>query len=1260
MADSIAESNETFRFLLTSAVDSNGNSVTITDSETTGTIINDDLGEISNANGIAGKGEVVLNWTNPTSNLFSGVVTIAYSIGGAAPSSCSSGTTTDVMKESHTITGLDNGTAYSFRICAKSNAGTYSPGVVLLNRTPFSVDGFGNGRLSITDAEAAENSGTMRFTIQSTATSDNVVTITYDTTVDNPTKSFSADASEFPVVFDATASLDFSMVADTTVTFSVAIPGDATVEANETFSVILKQAVDSDNNSVVIDNFNSEAVGTILNDDTAIFTWTAPDATNEGGNNSSKQIPFILSSTSDIASYVELQANPEFIGGGAKIGSDFTVNSSISLNSANNFKNNFAVIINGDNLSEANETINISANFNTFFLQAGVMATIDNNPATTRILNDDIATISTNVVYNGVVIDATTTERIIVGSTPITRIIGVVTIDEEGESFLFRISSSNPIDRDATIAYNVIKGVTKLLEDFNIVGITDLCPADNTKICSSTSLAAGTTAVDIPVLTINDTAIEADEMFTIGLNSASSDIPMDVTITERPVRVTIIDNDMIQATVSADATSITEGQTVRISSILKPAMFERILETRLTLSAASGSTFNAAADITVIAPGRLRIYHNPGAEKRAVTVRAINNEIAELDRKFIVTITSPDSAVNDMNDNSTVDVIILDDDIGEIRNAGATIGNESVTLSWTNPPNSSIFKGVDIAYNTGQTPAMGCSGASDTTVDVEKKNIHTIDNLTNGDSYYFRICSRYQMIDATSFSHSTGDTLTNVIPNIPRKIDVDEDGLIDISDATQLYNIRYNLAGTSYRTKPSVGNSSGCPNNVCRGYELTANIDLSSFTNWNPIGSSSNKFTAILEGNNKTISNLTIDRDSSDNIGLFSAIQDASIGNLELATVDIAGGGNVGALVGNAIGTNTLSNIELIGDESQSSSDAEIKGNGANVGGLVGNFAGTISDASSSLTVRGGADNNANNTGGLVGLLQINSSIKNSNSSGSVSASNGANYVGGLVGENHGAISNSWASGNVSGIGNFYYGGLVGWNRVSIINSWASGNVSGNEGIGGLVGVSTSSSLKSISNSWASGNVSGNSIIGGLVGQQGSGSITQSWTSGKVTGDSQVGGLVGFNGGQIQRRNYRFSSEGNNIGILLDNATTDLARLSGASGTATTDSNWHAGIGTTGTPDNLLSRFCDTDGSGSIETSNRNGHNEQVATNSVWVMGPPANDNVTTEPQGGTSYYQIPAIRCIANTKGITDQTKIDEMRKIEIDRQRRLFPDNR
>ena len=72
-------------------------------------------------------------------------------------------------------------------------------------------------------------------------------------------------------------------------------------------------------------------------------------------------------------------------------------------------------------------------------------------------------------------------------------------------------------------------------------------------------------------------------------------------------------------------------------------------------------------------------------------------------------------------------------------------------------------------------------------------------------------------------------------------------------------------------------------------------------------------------------------------------------------------------------------------------------GSGSNVGGLVGNFTGTITNASSSLTVRGGANEDADNTGGLVGNL-VSGTITNSNSSGSVSASDGADNVGGLVG----------------------------------------------------------------------------------------------------------------------------------------------------------------------------------------------------------------------------------------------------------------------
>ena len=411
-------------------------------------------------------------------------------------------------------------------------------------------------------------------------------------------------------------------------------------------------------------------------------------------------------------------------------------------------------------------------------------------------------------------------------------------------------------------------------------------------------------------------------------------------------------------------------------------------------------------------------------------------------------------------------------------------------------------------------------------------------------------------------------------------------------------------------------------------------------------------------------------------------------------------------MAGHATGT-TLSNIELMGDANQEASDAEIKGTGARVGGLVGDFSGSIIDVSSSLTVRGGADDDADNTGGLVGRL-VSGLIQNSNSSGSVSASGGADSVGGLVGRigsssatisnswasgnvsnnnggdvnssygglvglNTGVISNSWASGAVSGSGtnNYNYGGLVGVNNRTIKQSWASGNVSGDSDVGGLVGQNNGNFSTTITNSWASGNVSGGDNVGGLVGSNAA-TINQNWASGNVSGGDNVGGLVGVNNvqnvihGRINGRNYQLDAiqsvalvndAGDGESFHLAN-TAALASLSGAGGiNRATHSDWHAGFDTqdAGTEVDLDTRYCDTNGNGKIDDGTvaaENPNNEQVASNSVWVMPPMANDVAapTTAEDGVTAqaYHAIPAIRCIGNS---------DSERQANIDRQRRNFP---
>ncbi len=76
----------------------------------------------------------------------------------------------------------------------------------------------------------------------------------------------------------------------------------------------------------------------------------------------------------------------------------------------------------------------------------------------------------------------------------------------------------------------------------------------------------------------------------------------------------------------------------------------------------------------------------------------------------------------------------------------------------------------------------------------------------------------------TEFAMMKSMVNVRVTPYIP---DADGDGLIERWNATMLDNMRYDLAGTSYKASATdAGDSEGCPAGGCNGYELMANIDL--------------------------------------------------------------------------------------------------------------------------------------------------------------------------------------------------------------------------------------------------------------------------------------------------------------------------------------------------------------------------------------------------------------------------------------------------
>ena len=224
-------------------------------------------------------------------------------------------------------------------------------------------------------------------------------------------------------------------------------------------------------------------------------------------------------------------------------------------------------------------------------------------------------------------------------------------------------------------------------------------------------------------------------------------------------------------------------------------------------------------------------------------------------------------------------------------------------------------------------------------------------------------------------------------------------------------------------------------------------------------------------------------------------------GNVHTA---FAGAAGVGGLVGSSAASGNISNSYATGSVTSTGAGT------AGTGGLVGSSAasGTISDSYATGNVQNTGAGGAG-FGGLVGSSAASGNISTSYATGDVTSSGaGAAATGGLVGSNtSGAISESFAVGDVSG-GGAGTGGLVGSNTLGTISeSFAAGTVTGlGASTGGLVG----SNAGTIHDTYAAGNVSGSGAgTGGLVGHN-FGIVSNSYAAGVVKGNADtVGSFVG-------------------------------------------------------------------------------------------------------------------------------------------------------
>ena len=533
--------------------------------------------------------------------------------------------------------------------------------------------------------------------------------------------------------------------------------------------------------------------------------------------------------------------------------------------------------------------------------------------------------------------------------------------------------------------------------------------------------------------------------------------------------------------------------------------------------------------------------------------------------------------------------------------------SNGITLTWTNPTDADFSKVLILRHTnpivdsptTGRDYASGASIGSSTVVYNGDLETFQITGNEANILHYYKIFA-YDV----SFNYASGVELS------AGGADTDHDGLIEIKNATMLNNMRYDLAGTSYKTSVSdAGNTDGCPAVVngsggCNGYELSTDINLLSLldtngngmidttmegidknadgdttdageqitvidttadTSWVPVGDNSTgddttRFTGIFEGNNHTIANLWVNiTPSSGNAyaGLFGVtggtVVIRNVGIVSGAIYSFSMGSNFnpvsGGLVGKSAAPLTIINSTFSGSGGVFSSAAANSTNTlSRSGGMVGQADNTLTIIKCTFSASGGVSSSSTN------------SSSRSDSGGLVSAVTGISTIIKCSFSGLGGISSS-STATIT-LRDSLSGGLIGFSAASsiltITNSFFSGSG----------GVSSSSSNTSSTNS--------GSLSGGLIGYSdapltimnsyfsGSGEVSSSRVS-SSTGSCISGGLVGaagfpmgagsvpftimnsyFSGGRISSSFSGFSYSGGLVGRSITTLTISNSYFSGS------------------------------------------------------------------------------------------------------------------
>ena len=710
--DTVLEGNETF----TVGLAVSGTTLGVGTADTgTGTVKDDDAAAVTVNEAEANEGES-MTFTVTLSKAVQGGLTVTPSFTDVTTAK---GTDYTANTAALSFTGTADETK-TFTVATTEDAvleadETFTVGLTVSN-APTGVTATDTGTGTITDDDSAA------VTVDDKSASEGAA-ITFMVTLSEAVQdglTVTPDFTDVSVVkgtdyTENTAALSFTGTKGETQTFTVATTGDAVLEADETFTVGLTAANAPTGTTVTA---TDTGTGTIEDDDSAAVT--VADAKASEGD----AITFTV--TLSAAVQGGLTVTPAFIDVTAVEGTDYDANTAVlTFTGTAGETKTFTVSTDGDAVREPDETFTVGLSASNAPTGTTVTAT---DTATGTIEDDDAAAVT--------VADAKASE---------------------GDAITFTVTLSAAVQGGLTVTPSFTDVTTDKSTDYT----------ENTTALSFTGMKDETQT--FTVATTEDTVVEGDETFTVGLTASNALVTDSDTATG-----TVEDDDSTAVTVN-DA-SADEGASMTFTVTLSAAVQGGLTVTPgyTNVTAASG---DYTANTTALS------FTGTKGETKTFTVATTEDAVLEADETFTVgltasnaptgtTVTATDTGTGTITDDDSAAVTVDDASADEgdsitftVTLSAAVQGGLKVTPSFTD---GTAVEGTDYDENTAALSFTGTSGETQTfTVST------TEDAVLEGDETF----TVGLAVSGTTLSVTATDTATGTVED-------DDAAAVTVEDVT--------------------------------------------------------------------------------------------------------------------------------------------------------------------------------------------------------------------------------------------------------------------------------------------------------------------------------------------------------------------------------------------------------------------------------------------------------------------------------------------